>query len=640
MHATRYIPGEKARIAAGLMPMIAVALVAGTILFCTAIPGAEAASRSGYQGEAEYNAWSEWQPATEVYVPFVTSNPAWGWQTTAIVQNTEPDTATITLRYYDTAGVETGALSDELPPMGSRAYPTTDVLSGSLRITATQSIVVVANDAPLDPDWAHDGLMSYRGASNSTAGTEIHLLPVYRAYQGWNSILAVQNIRDTATPITMTVYDLTGTVVFSQTDELPPHSAHLYNAATMPDLADGSIAHVRVEGANRVAGVVKNINSQTGEAVAHNNRRLEPERVRSMPPRIYLPLVLKHSLSTLVVYSLAANTSDVTATLYDGQGTVVHTGTLSLAANAATFLRLDSTEWSPPVPDGFEGSAVVEFTEPVGALVDTSWSPAPDTFSGYSGVWLDVSDTFYLPCVRKIADGLLTRITVQNAAFEASDAHVTVIYYNQAGQQVGTEQAVIKPRAAHVFDQALSDLAVPFRGSAVVTSDVGVAVVGFVGHRPTEEGEVSAESGGTLTYTDTQGLPTSIQVPAGAVSETTHLTLSPLPWPTRPLSPTWSFAGHAFGLEAYQGGVFQPGFVFSEPVTVAIHYSPADLGGKAEDSLALHTWNGSAWEDAACRPVVPHPDENWVEVPICHLSEFTLVGQGGYRIYLPLVLRH
>lgn len=100
----------------------------------------------------------------------------------------------------------------------------------------------------------------------------------------------------------------------------------------------------------------------------------------------------------------------------------------------------------------------------------------------------------------------------------------------------------------------------------------------------------------------------------------------------------FSFAGHAFDLDAYRNGTLLPGFTFSGSVTVTLHYSDADVAGLDEDSLVLEYWNGSAWVDAACGDYDRHPGENWLAVPICHLSRFALF-ERTYTVYLPLLLR-
>jgi len=151
---------------------------------------------------------------------------------------------------------------------------------------------------------------------------------------------------------------------------------------------------------------------------------------------------------------------------------------------------------------------------------------------------------------------------------------------------------------------------------------------------------VPTDTKSTLIYTDTQGSPTIIQVPGDAVTIETTLVYTPLETATT-LS-GFSFAGHAFELDAYRNGVYLPGFTFEKPITITLHYSDADVAGLDEDSLKLEYWNEStsAWGDAACGAYDRHPDKNWLAVPICHLSQFALFGESEYIIYLPLVLRN
>jgi len=144
-----------------------------------------------------------------------------------------------------------------------------------------------------------------------------------------------------------------------------------------------------------------------------------------------------------------------------------------------------------------------------------------------------------------------------------------------------------------------------------------------------------------LTYTDTQGLPTTLDFPAGAVTGTTTIVLTPT---LAQGGANFVFAGHAFEIEAFRNGNRQPGFVFGAPATVTIHYSDQDVHLVSDESqLALWWWTGSEWRDAAqtCDPASSYTRDvvnNVLSVPICHLSEFGLFGP-THRVYLPLVLR-
>lgn len=147
-----------------------------------------------------------------------------------------------------------------------------------------------------------------------------------------------------------------------------------------------------------------------------------------------------------------------------------------------------------------------------------------------------------------------------------------------------------------------------------------------------------------LIYTDTQGLTTTLDFPAGSVPQTTTIILTP----TLATGETgFAFACHAFELEAYQDGSLQSGLIFSTPVTVTIHYSDDDVRAvTGESELALWWWTGSEWRDVAqtCDPASTYTRDatnNMLKVPICHLSLFGLFGPGSsHRIYLPLVLRN
>lgn len=142
-------------------------------------------------------------------------------------------------------------------------------------------------------------------------------------------------------------------------------------------------------------------------------------------------------------------------------------------------------------------------------------------------------------------------------------------------------------------------------------------------------------TGGTLTYTNAQGNPTIITVPGGAVSEDTVLVLRVVHSVTPPS--TYVHTGHAFHLDGYRNGIRVPGLAFLLPVSVSLHYSDADVKGMDEGSFTMWYWTGSAWSGAACGNYAHHPGENWLSVPICHLSQFSFFGQ--YRVRVPVIMR-
>jgi hypothetical protein len=149
---------------------------------------------------------------------------------------------------------------------------------------------------------------------------------------------------------------------------------------------------------------------------------------------------------------------------------------------------------------------------------------------------------------------------------------------------------------------------------------------------------IDPEDGGDLVSYDES---TEVIVPPGAVSEEATFLLFPQPSPSQETG-ILDFAGNSFELTAWDAN--GPITTFTEPLTITLHYVEASLGVIQEDSIALHYWDESqsSWLDA----VTTCPDgeytrnleEDWLSVPICHLSEFALMGESN-RLYLPLITR-
>lgn len=132
-------------------------------------------------------------------------------------------------------------------------------------------------------------------------------------------------------------------------------------------------------------------------------------------------------------------------------------------------------------------------------------------------------------------------------------------------------------------------------------------------------------SGGTLTYSNTQGISATVQFPAGALGVTETVSYVPIDdLPTE---------GLAFALV--------PNLTFSQPVTITLHYRDEDVIGMDEDSLMLYNydWSTNAWVSAnPCGGYNRNPDNNILQAAVCHFSDYGMM-DWLHKIFLPVITK-
>src|SRR5690606_39896802 len=134
---------------------------------------------------------------------------------------------------------------------------------------------------------------------------------------------------------------------------------------------------------------------------------------------------------------------------------------------------------------------------------------------------------------------------------------------------------------------------------------------------------------------------TQFDVPMDAVSGTLTLLFAPHSKPSKGTG-ALSFAGNSFELTASVDGI--PITNFALPLVLTLHYDEVDLYSIPEDKLNLYYWDTavSTWVDVinTCESgeYTRNLDENWLSLPICHLSEFALLGD-SFDLFLPMITR-
>ena len=245
---------------------------------------------------------------------------------------------------------------------------------------------------------------------------------------------------------------------------------------------------------------------------------------------------------------------------------------------------------------------------------------AGHTVAGLSGAGITAGTTLFHNNGTNCADGAICSNSLSgDPAFvdpAAGDYHITI---GSAAMDAGVDALVNDDLDGHYR---------PYNLGPDIGADELVATVADPG------------SSTTLVYTDTWGSPTAINMPAGAVEDPITLLYTPVATATAPTG--LGFAGHAFDLEGYSGETLLPGLALDAPATVTIAYTQTEVSGLDKTALVLYYWDGAgrAWQDAACGPYERNADENWVSVPICHLSRFALFAEELHAVYLPVLLRN
>jgi hypothetical protein len=196
---------------------------------------------------------------------------------------------------------------------------------------------------------------------------------------------------------------------------------------------------------------------------------------------LFIPLILKRAgqIETGVqVQNLSGAAADVTITYYDQDGR-----TLPQWAERATAGPNDSTTFytpgNPNLPDGFVGSAVIQASQPVGAIVNQQTQPnVTPFFVGTFDAQHAPATSVFLPYAVKQVGGRSSTLTVQNAS--TAPANVEARFFTVDGL-AGRVTLFLPPFAARrliLSDHA--ELPGNMDASAVLLSDQPIVAIGDV----------------------------------------------------------------------------------------------------------------------------------------------------------------
>jgi hypothetical protein len=191
----------------------------------------------------------------------------------------------------------------------------------------------------------------------------------------------------------------------------------------------------------------------------------------------------------IVIMNLGTDVAYVTVYYYDHED---GTGTGGLNdSEDKTIAAGGSIKFTPAVASGFNGSAVVESTEPIAVIVNEMGDPGTYTYNA-SYMGFDAgSGEVRLPALMSCNSGYYTFFNVQNAGSEATTVTVDYIDWQKPSDFTPANETVdLDPGEAHTFTQepgsaigqfpSRSDCytsAYRWIGGAKITSTGGVPVV-------------------------------------------------------------------------------------------------------------------------------------------------------------------
>jgi subtilisin-like proprotein convertase family protein len=148
---------------------------------------------------------------------------------------------------------------------------------------------------------------------------------------------------------------------------------------------------------------------------------------------------------------------------------------------------------------------------------------------------------------------------------------------------------------------------------------------------PTPIVQTVPPSGGEVVVTTDKVV--TLSIPAGGVPTDTIITIAHTG--TLPISIGLKYVGHVFAITAYNpiSGYLT---ILNPPFTLTVQYNDASVIDVFEDTVKLYYWDatGSAWSEITATTNI---SDNTVTAVLTHLTDFALIGQRKWTIWMPNV---
>jgi alpha-tubulin suppressor-like RCC1 family protein len=427
-------------------------------------------------------------PAVAV-LPAASNGAYGGYVTAATVQNTGTATAIVRIAYYDQNGSPVGAGDSINIPVNANwtvrqdngnSFPSSGgnaAQAGSAVVYSSQPIASFVNEfAPgnMGDATSYSGVQVPSGVGATLYAPTI----VNKAYGGYTTGIGLLNQGSSATDVTITYRDGSGTVVKTQT--VSALAAHAYRALYSGDavlaLPSGFAGTATItNSAAQPLGAVVNETGPGGQFSSY-------DAVPAGSALLNVPVALNNAFggyyTGMGIQNTSASPGAVSVTYYDASGTPT-VKNFNIAANGSLGVYQGSVTDGPAV--GAYTAVIQSSTVSLAAIVNevassttsAKQSTSYNTFSAGSA-------TVNLPLVENGgSDPWNTGEGIMNTG--TSSATIQVSYYNSAdGTAIGTPQLqTLAPHAFWGVYQPTGGLPSGTRATAVITTSTGgeVAVI-------------------------------------------------------------------------------------------------------------------------------------------------------------------
>lgn len=446
--------------------LAAALLLAAAMLLSSCGGGGDPGSDGGTAPRAAAWVSGLTQAYPQAYLPIADRNHL----TELGVQNVGAFEAPVSVHFIDSAGSTLHTANATLPAQGSHVFPVETFASiptgttVSAIVTADQPLVATA----LLRSPASEALFGYKGVANGA--TKVNLQLVMRAFLGNQTAVWVQNTGAIQANVTLTYAPYSVGNPHVEFDTIPVGAARVYDQAAMPELGDSFNGTVTVTADVPVAAVVeltRSTNASYGAAYSG---------IPNTESRYVYPYQRKNSAGPTTVtqfVNMGVATADVTANWYLADGTPALKQNVSLAPGAASAFSLGVLA----LPEGFDGSLILQADQPLGALVqETDTSLADALVSDEAIPDFDLGDLLYLPQVaHSVSLGLDTDFSLQNP--NNVPAELTVNFRAQDGTASFSDTTTLPPFGVQRYStKGIPELGDEWSGAVIVEAKQRLAL--------------------------------------------------------------------------------------------------------------------------------------------------------------------